>query len=70
MRSWRVVFDPETVGARMPEVMADLPAGAKRLKQTSNGILATIVNGKTVLKENSHTGAFPGKILRGQLART
>ena len=64
-----VVFDPDTVGARMPEVLADLPAGAKRLKQTSNGILATIVNGKIVLKENVHTGAYPGRILRGSLAR-
>ena len=64
-----VVFDPDTVGARMPEVLADLPAGAKRLKQTSNGILATIVNGKIVLKENVHTGAYPGRILRGPLAR-
>ena len=64
-----VVLDPETVGARMPEVLADLPAGAKRLQQTSNGILATIVNGKTVLRENVHTGAYPGMVLRGPLAR-
>src|SRR5258707_7932082 len=28
-----VVFDPATVGPRMPEVVTDLPAGAKRLKQ-------------------------------------
>ena len=28
-----VVFDPDTVGPRMPEVVCDLPAGAKRLKQ-------------------------------------
>ena len=63
-----VVFDPDTVGANMPVVLADLPAGAKRLKQTSIGILATIVNGKTVLKNNIHTGAYPGRVLRGPLA--
>lgn len=63
-----VVFDPDTVGACMPVVLADLPAGAKRLKQTSIGILATIVNGKTVLKNNIHTGAYPGRVLRGPLA--
>jgi N-acyl-D-amino-acid deacylase len=63
-----VVFDPDTVGACMPVVLADLPAGAKRLKQTSTGILATIVNGKTVLKNNIHTGAYPGRVLRGPLA--
>jgi N-acyl-D-amino-acid deacylase len=63
-----VVFDPDTVGANMPVVLADLPAGAKRLKQTSIGILATIVNGKTVLRNNIHTGAYPGRVLRGPLA--
>ena len=63
-----VVFDPDTVGANMPVVLADLPAGAKRLKQTSIGILATIVNGKIVLKNNIHTGAYPGRVLRGPLA--
>src|SRR5207245_1174594 len=26
-----VVFDPESIGAEMPELVADLPAGAKRL---------------------------------------
>ena len=64
-----VIFDPATVGASMPVVLDDLPAGAKRLKQTSIGILATIVNGKTVLKNNIHTGAYPGRVLRGSLAK-
>ena len=64
-----VIFDPAMVGASMPVVLDDLPAGAKRLKQTSIGILATIVNGKTVLKNNIHTGAYPGKVLRGSLAK-
>ena len=64
-----VIFDPAMVGASMPVVLDDLPAGAKRLKQTSIGILATIVNGKTVLKNNVHTGAYPGRVLRGSLAK-
>ena len=38
------VFDPDTVGARMPVVVNDLPAGAKRLKQTADGMLATVVS--------------------------
>ncbi|MEL0048255.1 MAG: amidohydrolase family protein, partial [Gammaproteobacteria bacterium] len=29
-----VVFEPKTIGARMPDVVHDLPAGAKRLKHT------------------------------------
>jgi N-acyl-D-aspartate/D-glutamate deacylase len=63
-----VVFDPDTIGPRMPEVVTDLPAGAKRLKQTANGILATVVNGQVLLKNNEHTGAVPGQLLRGPLA--
>ncbi len=62
-----VVFDPDTIGPCMPEVVADLPAGAKRLKQTANGILATVVNGQVLLKNNQHTGALPGQLLRGPL---
>jgi N-acyl-D-amino-acid deacylase len=63
-----VVLDPKTVGAEMPTVVHDLPGGAKRLKQYSTGIKATVVGGKTVLKDNQPTGALPGKLLRGPLA--
>ena len=59
-----VVFDPDTVGARMPEVVHDLPAGGKRLKQTADGIRHTIVGGEIMLTENEPTGATPGKLLR------
>ncbi len=63
------VFNPDTVVPRMPEVVYDLPSGAQRLKQYADGMLATIVAGQTVLKENQHTGALPGQLLRGPLAR-
>jgi len=59
-----LVFDPDTVGARMPEILHDLPAGAKRLKQTADGILHTIVNGEILLTNNEHSGAEPGQLLR------
>lgn len=59
-----VVLDPETIGPNMPEVVHDLPAGARRLKQTSTGIKHTIVNGEVLLTNNEHTGAVPGKLLR------
>ncbi len=59
-----VVFDPDTVGARLPEVVHDLPAGAKRLKQTADGIAHTIVNGEVLLSDNEHSGALPGRLLR------
>jgi N-acyl-D-aspartate/D-glutamate deacylase len=59
-----VVFDPATVGPRMPEVVCDLPAGAKRLRQKADGMRATIVNGQVMLRDNEPTGNLPGKLLR------
>jgi N-acyl-D-amino-acid deacylase len=63
-----VVFDPETIGAEMPEVVDDLPAGARRLVQRARGIAATVVNGEVLLRDGKHTGALPGRLLRGPLA--
>jgi N-acyl-D-amino-acid deacylase len=64
-----VVFDPDTIAAEMPEVVDDLPAGARRLIQRTRGIAATVVNGEILLREGKHTGALPGQLLRGPLAR-
>jgi len=64
-----VVFDPDTIAAQLPEVVRDLPAGAKRLIQRTRGIAATVVNGETLLRDGKHTGALPGRLLRGPLAR-
>ena len=63
------IFDPERIAPEMPEVATDLPAGAKRLKQKATGIAATVVNGEVVLRDGEHTGALPGQLLRGPLAR-
>jgi N-acyl-D-aspartate/D-glutamate deacylase len=62
------VFDPDRVAPDMPTVETDLPAGAKRLKQTSTGFLATVVGGEVLLRDGKHTGALPGRLLRGPLA--
>jgi len=64
-----VVFDPDTIAAEMPEVVNDLPAGARRLIQRCRGVAATVVNGEVLLRDGKHTGALPGKLLRGPLAR-
>jgi N-acyl-D-amino-acid deacylase len=64
-----VVFDPDTIAAEMPEVVDDLPAGARRLIQRTRGIAATVVNGEILLRDGKHTGALPGQLLRGPLAR-
>src|SRR4051812_25566562 len=64
-----VVFDPDTIMAEMPEVVDDLPSGARRLVQRTRGVAATVVNGEVLLRNGKHTGALPGKLLRGPLAR-
>jgi N-acyl-D-amino-acid deacylase len=63
-----VVFDPATVAPAMPTIETDLPAGAKRIRQGSHGFRATIVNGQPVFVDGEHTGAVPGRLLRGPLA--
>ena len=60
-----VVFDPDTVGPEMPEVVSDLPAGGTRLKQVAKGIKNAIVNGEMFLESNEHTGAQAGRLFRG-----
>ena len=64
-----VVFDPDTIAAEMPEVVDDLPAGARRLVQRARGVAASVVNGEVLLRDGKHTGALPGQHLRGPLAR-
>jgi N-acyl-D-aspartate/D-glutamate deacylase len=64
-----IVFDPEKIAPTLPTLDHDLPAGARRLKQKATGLKTTIVNGQVLLKNNEHTGALPGQLLRGPLAR-
>jgi N-acyl-D-amino-acid deacylase len=63
-----VVFDPDTIAPEMPDVVNDLPAGSRRLVQRARGISATVVNGEVLLRDGKHTGALPGRLLRGPLA--
>jgi N-acyl-D-aspartate/D-glutamate deacylase len=63
-----IVFDPDRVTPDMPEVVSDLPAGARRLRQKATGFHASIVNGQLVLLDGEHTGVYPGCLLRGPLA--
>ena len=59
------VFDPETVAPALPTVQHDLPAGARRLVQKATGFRATVVGGEVVLEDGEHTGALPGRLVRG-----
>ena len=58
------IFDPKTFGPMMPEIVHDLPMGARRLSQKSQGIKATLVAGEAFMENGEHTGALPGKLLR------
>jgi N-acyl-D-aspartate/D-glutamate deacylase len=63
------VFDPATVAPAMPTLVHDLPAGAPRIRQLSQGFRATVVGGQVTIREGEHTGATPGQLVRNALAR-
>ena len=62
------VFDPQRISPGLPTSAVDLPGGAKRLKQKATGMLALVVNGTVLMRDNEHTGELPGRLLRGPLA--
>ncbi|MEL6985458.1 MAG: amidohydrolase family protein, partial [Actinomycetota bacterium] len=63
------IFDLETLTPDLPELVHDLPGGARRLRQTATGFLATVVNGEVLVENGDPTGITPGQLLRGPLAR-
>lgn len=62
------IFDLKTVTPDLPELLYDLPGGARRLRQTASGFKATIVNGEVLVENGASTGVTPGRLLRGPLA--
>ena len=62
-----IILDPQTVAPKMPELRHDLPAGEVRLFQNAEGIAATIVNGKVILRNGVPTGELPGRLLRARV---
>ena len=63
-----VVFDLGELGLDEAEEAYDLPGDSMRLKQVAHGIPYTIVNGEVLIENGEHTGAFPGRVLRGDNA--
>jgi len=51
-----VIFDADTIGDN---------ATYEKPHQLPTGIKYVIVNGTTVMKDGVHTGAKPGKVVRG-----
>jgi N-acyl-D-aspartate/D-glutamate deacylase len=60
------VFDPTAIGLEKPRQVNDLPEGAPRYTQGAVGIHYSIVNGSLLMQNGSHTGAYPGRVLRSQ----
>ena len=48
-----------------PQVVYDLPAGGRRLIQRAAGYRHTFVSGVETLRDDEHTGALPGQLVRG-----
>ncbi len=58
------LIDLDRLALRLPEVVDDLPTGASRIVQRSDGYVATIVSGEVVLRDGVHTSARPGRLVR------
>ena len=69
MRADFNVIDLDNIGLLRPEAVADLPGGARRLGQRARGYDATIVAGTITRRSGEHTGALPGRLVRGGHAR-
>ncbi|HWW19227.1 MAG TPA: amidohydrolase family protein [Steroidobacteraceae bacterium] len=63
------LIDFQRLSLRRPEVRYDLPAGGRRLMQTADGYVATIVSGEVVYQNGEATGELPGRLVRGRQAR-
>lgn len=59
------VLDPRRIVLHRPAIERSLPAGGKRLAQMSEGYAATIVSGQVTYLNGAHTGALPGRLVRG-----
>jgi N-acyl-D-aspartate/D-glutamate deacylase len=58
------VIDVDKLQLTRPELVADLPAGGKRLMQPARGYKATLVSGEVIVLDGVFTGALPGRMVR------
>ncbi len=59
------LIDYDALQLQPPEMVYDLPAGGKRLVQRAAGYRATLQSGEVTYQDGEHTGALPGRLLRG-----
>jgi N-acyl-D-amino-acid deacylase len=60
------VIDHAGLRLHKPVITYDLPAGGRRLDQTAEGYVATIVAGEVIAENGQPTDARPGKLVRGR----
>jgi N-acyl-D-aspartate/D-glutamate deacylase len=60
------VIDHAALRVHKPIIRYDLPAGGRRLDQTADGYVATIVSGEIIAQNGAPTDARPGKLVRGR----
>lgn len=60
------VIDHAALRLHKPVITFDLPAGGRRLDQTADGYVATIVSGEIIAEHGVPTAARPGKLVRGR----
>lgn len=58
------VIDHQRLSLKPPRMVQDLPAGGQRLLQDAEGYIATIVDGVPVIRNDTLTGALPGRLVR------
>jgi N-acyl-D-amino-acid deacylase len=60
------VIDHAALRVHKPVIAHDLPAGGRRLDQSADGYVATIVSGEVIAENGEPTAARPGKLVRGR----
>ncbi len=60
------VIDYDRLRLYPVEVVYDMPAGGRRLVQRATGYKATLVSGVPIVRDDQHTGARPGRLVRAQ----
>ena len=60
------VIDHSALTLHRPVIARDLPGGGRRLDQTADGYVATVVSGEVIAEHGVPTSARPGRLVRGR----
>ena len=62
------IIDLDRLDLLLPELRHEFPTGAAHLSQQARGYVATIVNGRVLMRDGAHAGPYPGRVLRNEIA--